>query len=87
MFCCSHSPSTSPSTPIHLTCPQSNLNVCFYSITLKDIHIVCFKSSQKTVRLKKERRSVYSEKDGELNWRSGEGGRDRLTGMDQAITD
>ncbi len=29
MFCCSHSPSTSPSTPVHLTCPQSNLNVCF----------------------------------------------------------
>lgn len=33
MFCCFRSPFTSPSTPVHLTCLQSNLNVCFITLT------------------------------------------------------
>lgn len=44
-LCSSHSPSTSSSIPGHLSCPQSNLNVCFSAASLaKNYTWRCFKS-------------------------------------------
>lgn len=78
-----HPPFTSPSTPIHLTCLQSNLNVCFTASLSKNY---------KWCAIKKIRRGggevigVLGERWGVRLVRWG-GGRDRITGMDQAITD
>lgn len=57
---CSLSPSTSPSTPIHLTCLQSNLNVCFTASLSKIYKWCALKAVGKMVRGEKSVWGVIS---------------------------
>lgn len=93
MLGCSHSPSTSPSTPSHLTCLQSNLNVCF-TASLSKNHKWC--ALKAVGRGRKTSVCVCGRRGGERRtWRKTGGqmgemereGETDLTGMDQAITD
>lgn len=84
MFCCFHSPFTSPSTPVHLTCLQSNLNVCFITLTWKNYWrelLESFERSPKIARgevkkgeeveAEEGQRSAHAEKGDELVWWDG----------------